>query len=727
MGSVGDRLWDSIRAVADIAVLRPEDVFHDVRVAHTIHGDGLERTVGVTAVEAEDGTRLWECVLHGTTDTEAALALFLDRVVASHGETDISTRLEAGGLVYLAARLDEVGARELSALNPLRAVRPLPQIRPLVPLGFRAVDVPTLAPPTDASPLTEHRIAVFDGGLDEACPISSQATRVVHLTTAPPESDGVRHGSVVTNAALFGYVASGDSLRRPEVGIDHYRIWPPPRDHTNDPDLYWILRQIKDVITKEQYRVAVICVAPDQEVDDATPHPWTAVLDDVAHETGALFVVAAGNRGDLAPETGLHRVQVPADMANALGVGAATSRQSESKKWDRAYYSSYGPGRPGAIMQPLVLQFGGTPDAPFLGITARGERVSTMGTSFAAPLVAHGLAGALAAVGSAQATAAFLCALAVHASERNRPHRPVTHSFGRTLERFDAMWNCRPNEVTLLYADKLERHTPIALPLPVPDGLPEDTVVRIRCTAAFQTRVDATNPVDYSLSAITWTFRPHMQLYTFRLGEGDEREEQIVDTRDEALVEALLTSGWMPGAFPNGGPLNEFRSEEERRRTDGKWETVFQAWAQPSVANLHAPQLEFRYLAREDGTLLRGDQIPPLPFALFVTVTAPTEIPLYDLVRQQFQLLTPIQLDARVQVRIQSLVSRRTRRFVVGGSGTRPVVGAMPVPDRFGGKTRTPNAPQKLSQSALSTFSVAGPVALTTEGCCGDACRGNRD
>jgi hypothetical protein len=112
-----------------------------------------------------------------------------------------------------------------------------------------------------------------------------------------------------------------------------------------------------------------------------------------------------------------------------------------------------------------------------------------MGTSFAAPLVGHAVGGALAAVGQSLGTANFLRALAVHASERNRPHRPIHHSFGRTLERFDDVWNCAPTEVTLLYADALGRHTPVALPLPVPDGLPEEAVLKIRCTAAFQTRV----------------------------------------------------------------------------------------------------------------------------------------------------------------------------------------------------------------------------------------------
>ncbi|MBY0492405.1 MAG: S8 family serine peptidase [Gemmatimonadaceae bacterium] len=643
-----DALWDDLRTIADLVTPGVEDVLKPLRTKPTFFG--AEDDVRPVPRIADDAGRLvWECVLHRTADVAAALALFEQRVRAVGGITDVERRLEASGLVYLAARLTEESARAVAELNPLRSVRPLPQIRPVLPPAFRMLDQTAVQPLADATPITEHRVAVFDGGVDPTCAVTGPAVMFKDLSGEAVDARALEHGSVVTNAVLFGYVASGEPLRRPEVAVDHYRIWPPPAAQAADADLYWVLQQIGAIVRKAEYRIAVICVAPDQEVDELTPHPWTAVLDDLAHETGTVFVVAAGNRGDLDPATGLHRVQVPADMANALGVGAATTRRGEAKKWDRAPYSSYGPGRPGGIMQPLVLQFGGTPDAPFIGITTAGRRVSTMGTSFAAPLVAHALGGALAAVGSTRGTAAFLRALAVHAAERNRPHKAAHHSFGRTLERYDGMWNCPPNEVTLLYADTLQRHTPVALPLPVPDGLPDETMLKIRCTAAFQTRVDPADPVDYSLSGITWTFRPHMEMFTFRLGEGDALEEVEVDVRDQQQVDDLLAQGYLPSSVPNTGSLNEFRSEAERRR-DGKWETVFQAWAQPSAVNLHAPRLEFRYLAREDGELLKGATVPPLPFAMLVTVTAPPEVPLYELVRQQFRVLTPIQLDARLQI-----------------------------------------------------------------------------
>ena len=62
------------------------------------------------------------------------------------------------------------------------------------------------------------------------------------------------------------------------------------------------------------------------------------------------------------------------------------------------------------------------------------------------------------------------------------------------------------------------------------------------------------------------------------------------------------------------------------------------------MADLYHPRFEFRYLAREDGRLRDGPAVPGLPFSLLVTLEA-SDVPLYQMVRTQFQVLTPIQLS----------------------------------------------------------------------------------
>lgn len=43
---------------------------------------------------------------------------------------------------------------------------------------------------------------------------------------------------------------------------------------------------------------------------------------------------------------------------------------------------------------------------------------------------------------------------------------------------------------------------------------------------------------------------------------------------------------------------------------------------------------------------MRGIAVPDVPLALLVPVSAPPDVPLYELVRQQFQMLTPIGIGA---------------------------------------------------------------------------------
>lgn len=59
---------------------------------------------------------------------------------------------------------------------------------------------------------------------------------------------------------------------------------------------------------------------------------------------------------------------------------------------------------------------------------------------------------------------------------------------------------------------------------------------------------------------------------------------------DEEHLQEVMATGWNQSKVPVTGQLNEFRVEEERRLTDGKWETVYKGWAKPAVAGLHQPR-----------------------------------------------------------------------------------------------------------------------------------------
>ena len=65
------------------------------------------------------------------------------------------------------------------------------------------------------------------------------------------------------------------------------------------------------------------------------------------------------------------------------------------------------------------------------------------------------------------------------------------------------------------------------------------------------------------------------------------------------------------------------------------------------VSGLHFPRLDLSYYAREGGVLVNPEAVADLPITLLVTLEAedPT---LYDLVRQQFQVLIPIPVEIEI-------------------------------------------------------------------------------
>lgn len=284
-------LWNAIRTLALVEVPSVETVLRE-RVRPT---DMATPTVTDPASPLLEHPSLWECVLHHTRADDEALTLFAETVRAVGGETRLENRLLIGGLIYAAAFLPPEAARVVAALNPLRVVRPVPAIRPVFTGVARAIGAAPVAAPADMTPITEHRVAVFDGGVDTTCPLTKSAVRHIDLTPTPVAQDARDHGSVVTNALLFGYVGEGEPLRRPEFGVDHYRVWPPPARERSDPDLFWVLREILSRLVETDYRVVVLCLAPEQEVDEGTPHPWTAALDEIARELGGKLTVAKIN------------------------------------------------------------------------------------------------------------------------------------------------------------------------------------------------------------------------------------------------------------------------------------------------------------------------------------------------------------------------------------------------------------------------------------------------
>jgi hypothetical protein len=424
--------------------------------------------------------------------------------------------------------------------------------------------------------------------------------------------------------------------------VDHFRVHPTPQP--SDVDAYWVLDQVERVANDNNYLLINLSLGPEIAVeDDEEPHRWTATLDQIAYEREVLFVVAAGNNGGRDAATGLNRVQVPADMVNGISVGACDAPHPESP-WERAPYSAVGPGRRGASIQPAGVSFGGTVASPFAGLLGDGRLYATRGTSLATPVVTHGLAALTERLGL-RANANTVRAFAVHFAEPHANHQSAEHGHGRFVSDYSPAFDCSEDSVTLLYEDALGRDQVVALPLPVPTGLKTGNVT-ISWTLVVQAPTEPTEPTEYTKAAIDLTFRPHADRFSY--SKRGARTVVLDNVAQAAEAASLLADGYVPSTHPVTKGLASGRGDEADRRDGGKWETVRSGRFRMRSTSLSRPRFDLSHLAREGGLLSRT--VPDLRYALLVTVEGPRGSNLYDLVRAQFQVLTPIRVPVTARL-----------------------------------------------------------------------------
>lgn len=605
----------------------------------------------------DEAVTAWEAVLHpeGTLDEELLPAArdtidkWASLVVALGGSVFSEFVRTVGGLTFVPLSLPPGAADEAVEFNPLRSLRPIPAVRPTPAIGLRS-KVARLLPPTEPSPATlGPSVCVFDTGVDLSGDPNLFPFVIVDLSPEPPRSE-IWHGTGVTAATAYGLVGSGVAPR-PHFPLSSYRVFPAPKSVPPGLELYWMLDQIKQAVIAGGHKIVNLSLGPEEPVtDSAEPNRWTSELDQLSWEHDVLFVVAAGNDGHEDERTGLHRVLVPADMANGLSVGACDCPEPQAP-WTRAEYSSMGPGRQGNRVQPSGVQFGGCSSNPFPLVASDGRFLQQEGTSFAAPLVTHAL-GKL-ATRLPRVNTSILRVFAAHFVERHRSHKKLCDEIGRgrlPLEFDDALF-CEPSEVHVLYADEIERFQLLGYQVPVPSSIDRRTEVRI--TLAYASPVEPTQPTEYTEASIEIAFRPHHLLYRFSPPRGTKgRNVELLITSDEAR--RLLEAGWTASQEPVTRTLTgEANMPEHQLREAGKWETLRHFRERFAPSALSDPRLELSCIVRKGGALDTGAS--RIPFALLVTaVDLDGNGDYYDEVAQQFAALRPVvRAQVRPEVRIQ--------------------------------------------------------------------------
>ncbi len=637
-----------------------EPVVEDMLKFTGLRLEGADQVLRMSTGEVPshlDGRLIFEAVLHpqlaavGEPDPAAEARVhedFVEYISQLGGTVSEHFAAQEGGMWHLPVILPAEALRDAATFAQLRTLRPMPRLRSSPERGqvlYALTGVP------GGAPRHSRRIAVFDGGVDLSVPgIEQWITE--HDHTHQQALDAHReHGTAVTSAALLGHLEPGGDVPIPHTGVDHHRVWPLPSGIDVDGELAWVLEQVETVIASGDYRVAVITLAPWLTAEDSEPHRWTAALDRMALDYDVLFVVAAGNNGELAAD--LDRILVPADLINGLSVGSCTTRSGLAV---RDSYSCVGPGRPGGMTAPTGVQFGGNLDTePFGAVGTNGNVTACEGTSLSAPVVARGCAE-LDALMSGDASANLLRTMAVHHAERpGSSHAKRAGSttrdvgYGRLPATYLEHLEHKPNEVTVIYEGVVKRRQRIAVDLPIPDesfAADPKRIFKIKWTLGFFAPVEPANPVDYSEAGIAVVFRPHAFMYAATQPDGKSVSPFDISNGFGKYVETKLK--WKLSKFPASAVKQGFAPEVIQRQHHGKWEGVVRMDRGFRGDSLRQPRLDFHALVREGGDLLRDAE--DVHYVLVASVVAPRGVDIYDQTLAHATLLTPLAVAIPVVV-----------------------------------------------------------------------------
>ena len=539
---------------------------------------------------------------------------------------DLDRRFHIDGLCFLGVRVPKTLHVEMAKYSFLRVAREMPRLRELRPAtpvrGSSIASFPCKLP--QEGPLDSTlRVAVFDGGVPAAAKLKPWVTRKKPPNVGAADRDSQAHGLGVTSAVLFGAIRKGEPLAQPFAAVDHYRVID---DKTDDPEgnYYDVLDRITAILSQRQYDFVNLSLGPEVAFDDNEVHLWTLKFDQLFSDGKSFVTVAAGNTGDGDLPSGVARIQSPSDAVNVLGVGAS---DSVKKNWNRAPYSSRGPGRSPGLMKPDLLAFGGSEREPFWVLSRRSRKaVPRAGTSFASPLALRTAIGIRAYLGPIVQPIS-LKALLIHHSDA-ASHSCHEVGWGRIPTEVEELITCGPGTAHILYQGILEPGKYVRARIPVPHG-PIPGKIALTATFCYATETDPQDITNYTRAGLGITFRPNQTKRTNRDG----------------------TVSQHPVAMPFFQLKELYNAEKSLRQDSHKWETSVKRSRRFLGTTLDDPVFDIHYNARKGGQLYVNAK--PIPYALVVTVHTERIPNLYDQVTQryrtQLEALKPV-----IQVPIQT-------------------------------------------------------------------------
>jgi len=555
-----------------------------------------------------------EVVLHAAEADQDIVGSFIDYVASLGGKADTSRMLIVSGLTFMPVYLAAEKVDALGLFQFVRVVRAMPSLR-LGGRPMRAIGTPGASLPQQPAIDQNLRVGVFDAGVGHTS-LAPWVTEVILPGTQNTTAECLGHGNGVTSSVLFGPLNKAAPFMRPYSNVFHYRCIGP--DVTEDQgvpdvDLYSVLQNIDSVLKSQPLDFVNFSLGPYMPMEDDEVHPWTALIDKHLASGNTFATVAVGNDGE--KPWPMSRVQPPSDMVNALAVGAC---DSAADQWQRASYSSFGPGRSPGLVKPDGVSFGGSDAEPFVVYNAlAGQLMEVQGTSFSAPATMHTAIGIKASLTSPLNMLALRALMNHHASRG--PEKAMSEvGHGRFPQTVDEVLQCPDNEVRVIYQGTLKAGQNMRAPIPFPT-IPLNGRVTLRATLCFASHTDPEHAVNYTRAGLTVLLRPK---------------------KNVSKTMSFFSAS------------NMYTTELEARVGEHKWETTLRHEHDFNMATLNDPLFDITYGAREDGQAVDNSTLPPLPYAMVVTVSVENTPGIYNNIRQRYQTLQPVEI--RQEVRIQA-------------------------------------------------------------------------
>ncbi|MBD8091475.1 S8 family peptidase [Pseudomonas fluorescens] len=561
----------------------------------------------------DEKTHSFEVALHAGADEEDIVASFSEFVKIYGAKADLSRRIKVGGLTFVPVYATSAAIIEVAKHSFLRVARPMPELRIAHPTMIRSpLSNYTASLPFESAHSPEKFAAVFDGGLGST-DLDLWATEYYYEDTDKTNGNLLMHGNEVTSTFLFGRLQSeGDKLKRPFMNVHHYRVLSPVSGQ--DPDLFDVLLKIKHALDSGDYKFVNLSLGPRMPINDEEVHAWTATLDQICSRHGILATVAVGNDGDI---EGASRIQPPGDMVNALAVGSA---DISTENWKRASYSCIGPGRSPGYVKPDGVAFGGSDTESFKVYNPMlGSSVGVQGTSYAAPLTLRTAAG-VACSTSYEMTAIALKALLVHHADTDSSISRDEIGWGRFKEDPFALLECEEGVATIIFQGKLEKGQYLRCPIPFPD-IPVTSKAQIKATFCIQAHTDPEHAINYTRSGMGVVFRP-------KSGANIETSKDFF------------------------GRKSQYKMTEREFRDDAhKWETCLHRTRNfKGEDSLVGPVFDIEYHARESSRGVTPSSAPDVNYALIVSVKAEDIPDIYNLIRQKYKVLQPVEINVETTI-----------------------------------------------------------------------------